>query len=322
MIHRIRSHPLTAFYLGAVAIASVVAASRYQLAVRFFEGTGEPANFYAIIWQVQERLGIANINVVTLARMALEEPAIWLAYFYTAAPTVAAIAVAWLIARRQGLAELFGRFRPWRGGTRPSEALRAYAELIGIFLGIILYFALVSRIHGGEAAIEEIRPAFGSSIWSFLGLFVVGTFLREGGLLEELGWRGFALPRLIERLGSPLNASILVGIMWSCWHIPRDAGTFMLTMPFGQYLLFLCMFTATLIALSIVITFYYHRTGGSVMPAIMIHCLYVQLSSGFAWRTLDWTDYGDFRSWLMVLLAFLVLWRSGPELGRRPEGAG
>ncbi len=321
MMQLIRRHPVWSFYILAFGIASVVAAGRYWLALRYFEGSGKPANYYAIVWDVQEKLGISNINVLSLARMSFEDPAILLSFFYAGAPTIAAIIIVFLIARRAGLRELFSRFKPWREGVSAAEGLRAYGSLTSVFLAFCLYFVLMSWAYGGEAGWEEIRPRIGSSIWIFSLYFLIGAFLREGGLLEELGWRGFALPRLIETMGSPLNASILIGIMWSTWHIPRDAGTYMISLPFGEYLLFLAMFTVALIGLSIIITYFYNRTGGSVIPAIMVHCLYVHMSSGLAYETLAWNDYGDFRSWLTVLLAFVILWIAGPELGRRNDEA-
>jgi membrane protease YdiL (CAAX protease family) len=43
--------------------------------------------------------------------------------------------------------------------------------------------------------------------------FVVGPFG------EELGWRGYLLPRLLEKF-HPIKFSLLIGIIWACWHLP------------------------------------------------------------------------------------------------------
>lgn len=318
MVQLIRRHPVISFYVLAFGLASLVGAGRYIVAVALAGDAPEQINFYAIIWEVQERLGIENINVWTLLRMSFEEPAVGFALPYAAAPSIAAIVIALIISGRAGCIQLLHRFRPWREGVTWREGLRVYGVIVALFMGFTVYFALVSWIHGGDAALDEIGPRFGSSLWLFLLLFLVGAFLREGGLLEELGWRGFALPRLMDGMRSPLNASILLGILWSCWHIPRDVASYMISLPAGEYILFLVVFTVSLIGLSIVITYFFNRTGGSVIPAIMIHCLYVHMSSGLAYETLSWTDFGDFRSWIVLLLAFVILWKAGPELGRRP----
>ena len=322
MLKTIRRYPLSSFYALAFGLASLVGAGRYWVAVVKSAGVSEPINFYALIWDLQERLGIENINVLTLLRMSFEEPAVGFALPYAAAPSIAAIIIVLLIAGRTGLRQLVDRLRPWREGVTWQEGLKVYGQIVALFMGFTCYFALVSWVHGGEEAIKEISPRFGSTLWLFLLLFLIGAFLREGGLLEELGWRGFALPRLIDRMRSPLNASILIGIMWSMWHIPRDAASYMISLPFGEYILFLVVFTVALIGLSIVITYFFNRTGGSVIPAIMVHCLYVHMSSGLAYETLAWNDFGDFRSWIVLLLAFLILWKAGPELGRRQVEGG
>ena len=322
MLQTIRRYPLVSFYALAFGLASLVGAGRYFVALAKSGDGSEPINFYALIWELQERLGIDNINVLTLLRMSFEEPAVGFALPYAAAPSIAAVVIALLISGRVGLRQLVDRLKPWREGVTWREGLKVYGLIVALFMGFTCYFALVSWIHGGEQALDEIGPRIGSTLWLFLLYFLIGAFLREGGLLEELGWRGFALPRLIDRLRSPLNASILLGILWSMWHIPRDVASYMISLPFGEYILFLVVFTVALIGLSIVITYFFNRTGGSVIPAIMIHCLYVHMSSGLAYETLSWNDFGDFRSWIVLLLAFLILWKAGPELGRRSTGGG
>ncbi|HEX6236718.1 MAG TPA: type II CAAX endopeptidase family protein [Acidimicrobiales bacterium] len=57
----------------------------------------------------------------------------------------------------------------------------------------------------------------GERLAMLLPLLVV-TFLLNGGP-EEPGWRGFALPRLQERL-SPVRATTLLGVLWALWHLP------------------------------------------------------------------------------------------------------
>jgi uncharacterized protein len=52
------------------------------------------------------------------------------------------------------------------------------------------------------------------------GFFLMGIlFGIPAGFLEELGWMGFAFPGMIK-FRSAFNSSILLGLIWSVWHLP------------------------------------------------------------------------------------------------------
>jgi membrane protease YdiL (CAAX protease family) len=82
---------------------------------------------------------------------------------------------------------------------------------------------------------------------------------------EEFGWRGFALPRLQERF-SALNASLVLGVVWGFWHFPGFLiGTGVpLDLPFGVFLLWTVLAT-------VLMTWIYNNTGGSILSAILFH---------------------------------------------------
>jgi len=82
---------------------------------------------------------------------------------------------------------------------------------------------------------------------------------------EEPGWRGFALPRLIERFG-PNVAALILGIAWAFWHLPLFviAGTSQYGTPFLSFLV-------TLTAWSMVVTLVVRRSRGSVVAAMLFH---------------------------------------------------
>ncbi len=106
---------------------------------------------------------------------------------------------------------------------------------------------------------------------AYLGYFVL-VFIAVG-FPEELGWRGFALPRLQARLG-PLRASLILGVLWAGWHLP-----FFLTPDHGGgpgadvavVATNFALFTAMVVAMSVVFTFVYNRTGGSVFATAVLH---------------------------------------------------
>ena len=82
---------------------------------------------------------------------------------------------------------------------------------------------------------------------------------------EEIGWRGFALPRLLRRFG-PWAASVVLGTLWALWHLPLF---YLAGMPqFGSPFL---PFVGYTIALSIILTFLAQNTRGSVVIATLFH---------------------------------------------------
>jgi membrane protease YdiL (CAAX protease family) len=80
---------------------------------------------------------------------------------------------------------------------------------------------------------------------------------------EEIGWRGFALPRLIERFG-PLTASFIIGVLWTFWHVP------MLTLQ-GVSLELYFVFVPFMVGGSVLFTWVFRHTCGSLLLAVLVH---------------------------------------------------
>ena len=88
--------------------------------------------------------------------------------------------------------------------------------------------------------------------------FVMAFVIAFG---EELGWRGFALPRLQKRVG-PFAASGLIGVLWTLWHIPMFVGA-------GVPLSYLLVLGLLITGGSFVHTWAYNRSGGSLLVAVV-----------------------------------------------------
>ena len=82
---------------------------------------------------------------------------------------------------------------------------------------------------------------------------------------EEIGWRGYALPRLQVRYG-PLLASLIIGLLWGAWHLPLFwlPGNFHQTIP-------LCLFLLQSVALATIYTWLYNHTQGSLLIVHLFH---------------------------------------------------
>ncbi|HEU5382378.1 MAG TPA: CPBP family intramembrane glutamic endopeptidase, partial [Ktedonobacteraceae bacterium] len=96
-------------------------------------------------------------------------------------------------------------------------------------------------------------------------LLPLGTLYLVGAVGEEIGWRGFALPRLQQRYG-PLRGSLLLGILWAGWHLPgyvTPAGSF----SFASVVLNGLFITL----LTMIITWIFNGTQGSILIVILFH---------------------------------------------------
>lgn len=160
-----------------------------------------------------------------------------------------------------------GRDEGWSGVRRVLRSLvdwrvgaRWYALALGGPMAVALAAVAVHRLVVGNEA--EFRVETSTILLVPIGL-MAGLFI--GPLQEELGWRGFALPRLLDRWSS-LRASLVLGVAWACWHLPlyaMDAG--------GQERAPLAVFLISVVSLSVLYTWFWVVTGGSLLIALLLH---------------------------------------------------
>lgn len=167
-----------------------------------------------------------------------------------AAPTISATILTFAWDGWSGLRSLYARLIRWRFG------LKWYAlVLVGIpVLGWI------------AALLTESNPLKETGNLTQL-LWLLFYVLITGPLCEELGWRGYALPRLLERF-SPFTASLVLGTIWGVWHLPSFFVSGMVQK--GMSLVIFVLYTP---CLSILMTWVFQHTRGSVLSAVMIHCM-------------------------------------------------
>lgn len=115
-----------------------------------------------------------------------------------------------------------------------------------------------------SAAIFPFGPAETPLLQKLVILIMVFT-LGFDGLGEEIGWRGFALPKLLEGR-SALVSSLILGAVWAIWHFPYalTSGTFLSGVP-------LYWFFINLLALSIIYTWIFNNTNESLLLVLLFH---------------------------------------------------
>jgi membrane protease YdiL (CAAX protease family) len=134
---------------------------------------------------------------------------------------------------------------------------RWYLFTIGYMVAIKLSVALAHRVITGS------WPRFGTEAWYIIVTAIVLSTPVQAG--EEIGWRGYALPRLAARFGFA-GASVLLGLVWVCWHLP------LFFVPgidvYGQSF---PVWALGVTALSVAITWLYVHTNGSLLLVMLMH---------------------------------------------------
>jgi membrane protease YdiL (CAAX protease family) len=171
--------------------------------------------------------------------------------FGTVAPSLVALALTARAEGRAGTMALLSRV------VRAPTAARWYVFAVSYFAAIKLGVALVHRIATGA------WPPFSEETWYIMLVAVVLSTPVQAG--EEIGWRGYALPRLAGQLGLA-RASIVLGLIWACWHLPVFfiLGSDNFGRSFPVYLL-------AVTALSVAMAWLYWRTAGSLLLTMLMH---------------------------------------------------
>src|SRR6266496_1176754 len=160
-------------------------------------------------------------------------------------PTLVALTLTAMDDGRGGVRALLGKLAQWR--VRPTWIVMALA--LGLVLrvtmsGIALLLGLIPTI--------QLRP------WSPMQLALFAVMLFLFALPEELGWRGYALPKLLSK-HSPLTASLMIGVLWGSLHLALHLpGMIYAGAPLLPTFL-------ELLALSLVMTWLYIRNSGNLL---------------------------------------------------------
>ena len=218
-------------------------------------------------------------------------------------PTLAAVIVTRATKGKEGVRALFRKLLVARVG------FRWYAFAIFGFGVLSVAAIMLYNVFGGSPTVSILSkdaPPFSGPIAMLLNivlLFVIVGVVNG----EELAWRGFALPRLQAKYNA-LTSSLILGVLWALFHLPlfftltgsSQAGE----SPVG--------FLISTVSLTILYTWMYNHTRGSVLMAYLFH------AAANTWTRVFSIDHGSATiGWiltgLITLAAVIVVLTSGAD---------
>jgi membrane protease YdiL (CAAX protease family) len=223
-----------------------------------------------------------------------------LIYLGVFAPSLVALGLTARAEGRAGVRALLGRI------VQGPVAARWYVFALAYIPAIKLAAAAIHRVATGA------WPRFGDVPLYLIPLAILVSTPVQAG--EEVGWRGYALPRMAERMGLA-PASVLLGLLWAFWHLPqffiREADTY------GQSFL---VYVLQVTALSVAMAWLFAKAGGSLLPVKVMHAAVNNAKDIVPSATPGASDpFGSSASlvaWLTVTLLWLC---AGAFLARMPD---
>ena len=217
--------------------------------------------------------------------MSMGNPLFILAVY---SPGIAATFLVWQKYGLKGLSSFFRRLTLWRVSR-------------GWWLFVI--FAVPAIMYTGAAVKGTISDPFPFSPWSqVIPALLLALFL---GPIEELGWRGLALP-LLQRRFAPFWAGLTLGVIWMVWHIPAFliGGTPQSAWSFAPYV-------AGGISISVIMTALFNDSRGSLLLPFLLH---------FQMNNPIWPDAQPWDNLLLAVWAIVVVWSNRSKMFQRDAG--
>jgi membrane protease YdiL (CAAX protease family) len=210
-------------------------------------------------------------------------------------PSIAAVIMAGVTRGRTGVQRLLGKLLLWRASWR----WYLFAALTP-FVALTLAVSLSSFRGSAWAAFSPGELLISVPI----ALLIALPF---GPLAEELGWRGFALPRLQQRF-SPVASSLILGVIWTFWHTPMfwfpgAAIPSFLDLTWYAVLLYL----ALTIAESLLHTALFNNSGGRVPLAILLHLTCNAAANALLPQSLEVTRAEETQMYVLNILILMLI---------------
>ena len=193
------------------------------------------------------------------------------------APAISALLIVGSNAGLAGMRRFLARLFVWRA------SLWWYAFLI---LGFPAIFFLGAALNGSVKSAPMLTEPFRVLLPAIGFMLILGP-------VEEIGWRGLALP-ILQRRFVPFWAGLILGVIWAVWHLPAFllSGTPQATWGFMP-------FFAGSVACSVILTAFFNDARGSILLAMLFH---------FQMNNPLWPDAQPYDMYVFVAAAVVIVW--------------
>lgn len=239
---------------------------------------------FGISWTTAALISVFGLDLSTSGSGPVTPLVVLIGVVGTIGPSIAAFIVAGFSEGKAGVKALWKRF--WNR----NMSLKWLVVILVFYDTCRLIANLIARAMDGQA-----YPIIDPSTPLWMSILALVTAFIYSGMAEEFGWRGYALPRFQARW-SALTSSIILGLIWMSWHIP-----FFFTPGVPLYQRDFWQWAPWLLMTSILQTWFFNNTKGSVLAAALFHA--TMNASLVILPTLDslWYYYG------LLFIAIIVI---------------
>lgn len=249
---------------------------------------------YAISWSI----GIP-LALIAQGKVDWQIP-YYVHYFYAYGPTLAALIMTGLTKGSAGIADIFKRLTNWK--MSPFWWMVTISPLLG-YAVVVLILRLIQGMWIDLSLLGQVN------FLPNLGIGALLLWIFTYGIGEEIGWRGYALPRLQARMNS-LSATLVLGVLWAAWHLPIFFYLFDPAIAIGWFLGLMCG--------AILLTWLYNSTGGNLLSVALWHATFNFITASAAGEGLG----AAIMSTLVMVWAILLIFIYKPvNLSRRERQA-
>jgi membrane protease YdiL (CAAX protease family) len=239
--------------LGIFAPALVSIGLSAVLKPRPRQGSRKPAVIaFFVVWILASMIII--MNLIVNEQMDLSTP-------YVVFSAITGLLPAFVVS--SAFSTIPGVRAHLRTYIKPRGAPGYYLLALILFPAIWFLGNLLSRALGMDVPFSRY-PVVDVKLLGMVILFFLYNIIY-GGLSEEPGWRGFALPRLQAKF-SPLVSSLILGVIWAVWHAPARFGGIE-----AKSLSDTLVKWVTVVLVTVIYSWFYNRTKGSILVTALVH---------------------------------------------------